>query len=194
MRARYRSLKKFLFFVLAVSLVGCDGGGGNCPWERPSCCDNNLFGCGPFDLPQGCSCGDYFSRSFQGFSIQSKTAPVRATSQSMEGTWRMALTKTGGGCSYLKSQSTATALIRERNQQVSIKMLGFVTLRGSRSGRFVRPRGQMRIPFPRCTADVSSNINQTSATTATVSGSVAVTCQNKSLSCSASYSGNLKKL
>ena len=175
-------------------IVGCNGGGGNCPWERPSCCDNNLFGCGPFDLPQGCSCGDYFSRSFQGFPIQQRRTPQRSTPLSMEGTWRLAVQKNGGGCSYLSKQSTATVLIRDRNQQVSAKLLGFVTLRGNRSGRNVRPRGQIKVPFPRCVADVTTNINLSSATSGAVTATVNVSCQNQSLSCSTSYSGSIKKM
>lgn len=188
-------LRHFIISSLcALIFVGCDGSGGNCPWNRPACCDNNLFGCGPFDIPQGCSCGDYFSRSFQGFPIQQKAIPPRSTLNTMEGTWRVALQKSGGGCSYLNKQSTATLLVRERNQQVSLKMLGFVTLRGNRIGRTVKPRGQLKVPYPRCTADVTTDINLSSASTGTLTGNVVVSCQNQSLSCSASYRGSLKKL
>jgi hypothetical protein len=178
--------------LLLVS--GCNGGGGSCPWERPSCCDNNLFGCGPFDLPQGCSCGDYFSRSFQGFPIRSKAVPVRQSLASTEGTWRVSLTKNGSGCSYLKRQTTATVLIRERNQQVSMKLLGFATLRGNRVGRNVRARGQVKVPFSQCAADVTSAISLASAISGSVRGTVAVSCATQNLSCTASYSGNIRKL
>ena len=180
--------------LIALALVGCEGGGANCPWQRPSCCDNNLFGCGPFDLPQGCSCGEYFSRSFRGSPLQAKTAPVRQTMGTTEGTWRASLTKNGSGCSYLKRQTTATVLIRERNQQVTMKLLGFATLRGNRVGRNVRTRGQMRVPFSQCSANVKSEINLSSGTAATVSGKVDVTCRSQNLSCTATYSGALRKM
>jgi hypothetical protein len=187
----------FRHFVIssfcALLLIGCEGGG-NCPWNRPSCCNNKLFGCGPFDIPQGCSCSNYFSRSFQGFPLEHKATPPRSTLNTMEGTWRVALQKSGGGCSYLNKQSTATVLVRERNQQVTVKLLGFVTLRASRSGRNLKPRGQLKLPYLRCTADVTSDINLSSATTAALTGNVVVSCLKKSLSCSASYTGYLKKL
>lgn len=178
----------------AFVFTGCNGGGANCPWERPSCCDNNLFGCGPFDIPQGCSCGDYLSRSFQGFPIQSKAASSRQTLNTSEGTWRVALTKSGDGCSYLKKQAVTTLLLRERNQQISAKLLGFVTLRGNRVGRNVRTRGRIKVPFSQCLADVKSAITLSSATAGKVTGTVDVSCPTPNLSCSASYSGTLKKL
>ncbi len=112
----------------------------------------------------------------------------------MEGTWRVSLQKKGNGCSYLSKSTTATALIRERKQQVNLKMLGFVTLRGNRTGKNVKPKGQFKVPLQRCTADISSDLNLTSATTGTVNGTIAVTCQNKALSCSTAYSGQLKKM
>lgn len=179
--------------VCAVVIAGCTGGG-NCPWERPSCCDNALFGCGPFDIPEGCSCGDYFSRSFQGFPLTQKASRRPLTSNSVDGTWRATLQKNGGDCDYLSQNSTATVLMRETKQQVNVKMLGFVTLRGNRAGRNIKPKGQLKFPFPRCTADVSSDINLTSATSGTVNGTVKVVCQKQELSCSAMFSGQLKKM
>ncbi len=190
-------MRKILIIASFSSLLllsGCNGGGGSCPWDRPSCCDNNLFGCGPFDLPEGCSCGDYLSRSFQGFPIRSSAAPVRQTIAAAGGTWRVLLTKSGNGCSYLKRRTTATVLIRERNQQVSMKLLGFATLRGNRVGRNVRTRGRVRVPFSRCAADMMSAVSLGSSTAGSVTGSIAVSCAAQSLSCSATYSGHLRKL
>ncbi len=180
-------------FLIVVVVAGCSGGV-DCPWDRPACCDNYVFGCGPFDIPQGCSCGDYLSRAFSGMPLKRANVGVPATSNSLEGTWRVSLQKKGSGCSYLSSVTTATALIREVKQQVNVKLLGFATLRGNRAGKNVKPKGQMKVPFPRCTADISSDMNFSSATTGTVNGTVKVTCQNQALSCSASYSGQLKKL
>jgi|LauGreDrversion4_2_1035121.scaffolds.fasta_scaffold64501_2 hypothetical protein len=193
-----RSMRRAFYGTVVVAvflaLSACEGGGGNCPWERPSCCDNNLFGCGPFDLPQGCSCGDYFSRSFQGFPVSSKVATVRQTGNTSEGTWRASLTKRGSGCSYLKRQTTATVLIRERNKQVTMKFIGLTTLRGNRVGRNVRSRGRISVPLSRCSADVRSDVALSSPSTGNVTAKVDVTCAAQNLSCSASYSGALKKL
>ena len=186
----WRSLVSALF---AVFFAGCNDGV-NCPWDRPSCCDNALFGCGPFDIPQGCSCGDYFSRSFQGFPLEQKATGRISTPNSVEGTWRATLQKNGKGCSYLSQSITTTLLIRETKQQVNVKALGLVTLRGNRAGKSVKPKGQMKVPFPRCIAEVSSDMNFASATTGMVSGNIKVTCQKQSLSCSASYAGLLRKM
>ena len=63
MRARPKGcypsrMTKLIAIALALLISGCSGL--NCPFERPDCCDNFVFGCGPFDLPDGCDCGDYF--------------------------------------------------------------------------------------------------------------------------------------
>jgi hypothetical protein len=180
--------------VTAFALTGCEGGGGSCPWQRPSCCDNNLFGCGPFDLPQGCSCGDYITRSFQGMPIGAQSSQSRQSFASVEGTWRASLIKNGDGCSYLKKQTTSTVLIRDRNQQVSMKVLGLATLRGNRVGRNIRTRGRVKVPLSQCTANVTSAVSLSSATVGVINGTIVVSCANEKLSCSASYSGNLRKL
>lgn len=185
--------RALLFSFVAILFVGCDGGV-NCPWDRPSCCDNALFGCGPFDLPQGCSCGDYFSRSFQGVPLAKRASRAPMTANSMEGTWRASLQKNGGGCGYLSRNTTATVLVRERQRQVSLKMLGFVTLRGNRFGKNVKPKGQVKLPLRRCTADIATDISLTSAASGTVAGTIRVACQNQTLSCVTSYSGHLKKM
>jgi hypothetical protein len=158
--------------IVILALSACEGGGGNCPWERPSCCDNHLFGCGPFDLPQGCSCADYFSRSFQGFPISAKVAPVRQTIATTQGTWRALLSKGGSGCSYLKRQTTATVLIRERNQQVTMKFLGLATLRGARVGRTVRARGRMPVPGSRCSATIFGDLSLSTSAAGTYTGAL----------------------
>jgi hypothetical protein len=106
----------------------------------------------------------------------------------------VSLTKNGEGCSYLKKQLTATALIRERNQQVSAKLIGFTTLRGNRVGRNVRTRGRMKVPFSQCAADVKSNITLSSPTTGSLSGVVNVNCAAQDRTCSATYSGSLKRM
>lgn len=189
-----RSIKALCIATLCViTFNGCDGGG-SCPFERPSCCDNALFGCGPFDLPTGCSCGDFLSRSFRGAPLKKRPQISKRTLSSTEGTWRITLSRTAGGCSYLRNKFNGTLLLRERNNQVSVKLIGFTTLRGQRVDKNVRARGTYRSLFPRCDADIRTTMNLATMTSGSVSSSITVSCANQSLSCSATYSGAAKKL
>lgn len=178
--------------LTAVILTGCEGG--NCPFQRPACCDNALFGCGPFDLPNGCSCGDYFSRSFRGAIQQPRENLFTRADLSMDGTWRVSLTKTSGGCSYLQKTAKGTLLVRERSKKVSIKVRGVATLRGDRRNKRVGARGQVKSVFPKCTASISSAFTLIDSMNANVSGGVVVSCSNSSLSCQASYEGKAARL
>lgn len=172
--------------------TGCEGG--NCPFQRPACCDNALFGCGPFDLPTGCSCGDYFSRSFQGITKTKKEGLFTKADLSMDGTWRVSLSKTSGGCSYLQNATKGTLLVRERSKQVSLKLRGVTTLKGNRSNKRVRARGQYKSFFPKCTASLSSTFDLIDSMNANVAGTVVIACQNSTLSCQASYAGKAVRL
>lgn len=173
-------------------LVGCEGG--NCPFQRQACCDNALFGCGPFDLPTGCSCGDYFSRSFQGQPLQRRERLFTRANLSMDGSWRVTLTKTAGGCSYLQKSTKGTLLVRERAKKVSVKLRGVATLKGDRRDKRVRARGQFKSLFPKCTAAISSTFTLVDSMNANVSGGVQVSCSNSALSCQASYEGKAVRL
>jgi hypothetical protein len=181
-----------LVCVSTVALVGCEGG--NCPFQRPACCDDNLFGCGPFDLPTGCSCSDYFSRSFQGVTKSKQATLFTRADLSMDGTWRVALTKTSGGCSYLQDSPKATLLVRERSRQVSVKLRGVTTLKGGRYGKRINARGQYKTLFPRCAAALTSKFSLVDSMNASIDGTVVVSCQNTALSCHASYAGKATRL
>lgn len=175
-----------------IFLAGCEGG--NCPFQRPACCDNALFGCGPFDLPTGCSCGDYFSRSFQGVQRVKKESLFTRADLTIDGSWRVSLKKTSGGCSYLQDSARGTILARERLTKVSLKLRGVTTLKGDRRHKRVRARGQYKSLFPKCTASLSSTFGLIDSMNANVSGTIVVSCQNAALSCQASYEGRAARL
>jgi len=187
-------LPKWLLLLVTGAIVSCSGGG-SCPFERPSCCDNALFGCGPFDLPQGCSCGDYFSRSFSGSALG-----VRAESEKKKaalttnGSWRVALARTSGGCAYLDERVNQTLLIRERNKRLVVKVIGVGTMKGDRVDREAKVRGQFKTLSPLCVTEMWGDVRLVSSSALNVSSSIAVTCKEKKLSCTASYSGRGKRL
>lgn len=178
-------------FVL-FSLSGCSGA--YCPYERPSCCDNVLFGCDQFEMPQGCSCDDYFSQSYGGMKLQRSTPLYTKALKSVGGTWRVSLTKTSSGCDYLGNKVTNTLVMRERRRRVNVKLPGVTTLTGLRFGAKVRARGNYRTFFPRCSADIRTSINFTDANNAAVTGSIATQCAQPGLSCSVTYQGTARRL
>lgn len=179
--------------ILFLLLVGCDGGG-SCPFQRPSCCDNALFGCGPFDLPQGCSCSDYFSRAWSGvpktFSIMTK----EGSKSTLEGTWRVSLRKSSEGCDYLSEATTQNIQIRERRGKVTARIMGVANMRGDRADRRARLRGKIKTLVPRCQSELIADLSMTSGTTVTIVGSISVDCGDKKLTCSTSYAGSGKRL
>ncbi len=175
-----------------LSSSGCSGG--NCPFTRPSCCDNALFGCGPFDLPQGCSCADYFSRSFSGAPL-SLTATARPSSRAAkDSTWRISLEKRTGDCSYISDRVRTTLLMRTQGRQLFVRALGYPRLRGTRSGRTIHIMGQHRLGLPACTISTSAAITLSRTTQGQIKGSVAVSCQNTLLSCSAEFTGEARRI
>jgi hypothetical protein len=185
--------RSVLWAVAFVVIVGCDSGA-SCPFDRPTCCDNALFGCGPFDIPQGCSCEDYFSRAFSGAPLQKKIMSGKIREVSTGGTWRISLKRTGAACAYLSEKITRTVLIRERRGNVTAKIVGFANLRGDRVGRNAKLRGQLKVPVSRCVANMVADFRLVSAPQALVTGTVTVQCKDARLTCDAAYSGIAKRL
>ncbi len=185
--------------VVASLFTGC-AGGFDCPFERPACCENVLFGCGPFDLPNGCSCSDYFMKSFSGFTLPNQLSRQTLISAKggladVTGTWRSTGTKTNStACPTLPRSATSTLLIREENKKVSVKLLGYSTLRGNRVGEVVRVQGAYKVPFLGCEAFIKSEIKPTSAANSPVTTTVDWRCKVASRSCSVTYTGNAKRL
>lgn len=186
------ALRTFGVLALIVLLSGCTGF--NCPVDRPSCCDNVLFGCNQFEMPQGCSCDDYFSQSYTGMKLQRSTPLYTKALKSVGGTWRVSLTKSSSGCDYLGDRVVNTLVMRERRRRVNVKLPGVTTLTGLRFGAKVRARGNYRTFFPRCSADIRTSIHFTDASNASVVGSVTTQCSQPGLSCSVTYQGSARRL
>jgi hypothetical protein len=178
-----------LFFAIVLSACA----GVSCPLTRPACCDNALFGCGPFDLPQGCSCGDYFSRSFSGApkSVATKQASSRGIQDS---TWRISLERKSGDCSYLRNSIQTTLLIRSVGRQIQAKALGYPRLRGTRTSRSMKMRGKRQTGFAACTVQLDASIILTNPSEGTAQGSIEISCPASDLSCSATYYGMARKI
>lgn len=189
-----------LLLGLLTSIVSGCAGGFDCPFERPSCCDNVLFGCGPFDLPNGCSCGDYFLKSFTGFNLPNQfpnqtLISAKGGLADVTGTWRATGSKTNANaCPTLPRSATSTLLIREENKKVSVKLLGYSTLRGNRVGEVVRVQGAYKMPLLGCEAFIKTEISPASATNSPVTTTVDWRCKVPSRSCSVTYKGNAKRL
>lgn len=188
------------FALIACIASGC-AGGFDCPFDRPSCCDNVLFGCGPFDLPNGCSCGDYFIRSFNGAvksnqQPQSSLVSIRGnTISDTTGTWRAGgQKKVRTACPLLPLAPTTTLLIREETDRVSMKIQGFTTLKGLRVGNVIKVQGAYKVPGTGCEAFIKTELTPSSVSTSPISSTIDVKCVNKKLSCTVSYSGTAKKL
>jgi hypothetical protein len=179
--------------IVSIAMAACDGGG-SCPFQKPSCCDNALFGCGPFDIPQGCSCSDYFSRAWSGAPRGSLTAQQVATKGTTDGTWRMSLQKDSGGCDYLSKTTVQNVQIREQRGRVTAKVMGIANMRGDRVDRRARLRGRVRSPLPRCESDIVANLTLVNPAVLSITGSISVVCSDRKLSCRASYTGSGRRL
>lgn len=179
--------------ALLLAAMGC-GGGFSCPFTRPSCCDNAIFGCGPFDLPQGCSCNEYALRTFSGELKSSASKASQSPRAPRDETWRVALQKTSGNCSYLSNSVTSTVLIRTAGTRVQIRPIGYPTLRGTRSGRSTRVRGTQSVGMLRCQATLSGVISHISSPRGATSASIDMACQNSTLSCRATFTGSARKI
>jgi hypothetical protein len=194
MLSRYAlSVVSALFITLSVS--GC-GGGFNCPFQRPSCCDNVLFGCGPFDLPQGCSCGDFFSNSFRGKFAVKQGQLMRMSSATAAGKWRAKLTRKTSNCRSILSSLVSNVTISQSGSRVTMTAPGIATLRGTRTNNTINVTGQYTpMLMLGCDAQVASKMDLSANDRASVTGNVRITCRSRpSNNCSASYSGEAMKL
>lgn len=193
------SLLSLSFVGLASLMVGC-GGGFDCPFERPSCCDNVLFGCSIWDMPQGCSCDDYFLRSFNGVKLANQTprnpqVTVAGVIADTSGTWRATGSKTvATACPMMPQTNTATILMREQNKKVSMKILGYGTLTGSRVGDMIRARGAYKLPGFSCEAFISAEMMPSSAANSPISTTINWVCKNPKQSCNVTLKGTAKRL
>lgn len=195
-----RTYIAFLFsMILGFFAVGC-GGGLDCPFDRPACCDNVLFGCSIWDLPQGCSCEDYALRSFAGVRLANqvpKPPPVTVSGVlgDASGTWRATGSKTvAGACPMMPVTSTSTVLIREQNRKVSMKILGYGTLSGSRIGDVIRAQGAYKLPGLSCEAFIRAEMVPASALSSPMTVDISWACRNSRQSCQATIKGVARRL
>jgi hypothetical protein len=189
--------------VLSGLLWGCSGGF-NCPFDKPACCDNAVFGCGVFDLPDGCSCNDYALRSFSGATLagarpqsvlMSVDPTARARALSASGTWRSVGHKiVPASCPLFPTRVTRTLLIRQTGARVRVKLMGYGTLRGTRVRNSVRAQGAHKVPALGCVAFVRSQLSVERAVSSPHTVTIDWRCQERANSCSVIYRGVAKKL
>lgn len=178
--------------------VGC--GGFDCPFDRPACCDNVLFGCTIWDLPQGCSCEDYALRSYAGVRLANQTpkqppVTVSGVLADTSGTWRATGTKTSrNACPSMPMTSTSTLLIREQNRKVNVKILGYGTLNGSRTGDVIRAQGAFKVPGLGCEAFMRSEMVPASAVSSPMTVDISWVCRNPRQSCNVTLKGTARRL
>jgi hypothetical protein len=196
---RQRILAPCLVVLLGV-LSGCDGGF-DCPFNRPACCDNTLFGCSPYEIPSGCSCGDYFSRSFYSSEPSARISSIaaqvhqRAVSRTSHGTWRFGGSKLDmSACPFIPQRVTRTVLIREKKRQVQIKIPGYTTLRGKRVGNRVRAKGSFSVALIGCRGALSGDMTLRGSYAASARVSLNAQCQNSQLSCQVTFEGTAQRL
>ena len=186
------ALVSFSVAIFALFGSGC-GGGFDCPFERPSCCDNVLFGCSIWDLPQGCSCEDYFLRSFSGAKLaqQSSKQPVMTAGvlADVSGTWRVTASKTvRSACPLFPQTNTGTILMREQSKKVSMKALGYTTLNGMRVGDVLRTQGAYKLPVLKCEGFIKTEMTPASASSSPFSTTINWVCKDSRQSCTVTVS------
>lgn len=192
-----RSRQRIILSTLLLGAIGCAGV--QCPFQRPSCCDNVLFGCGPFDLPDGCSCSDYFFSSSSAMSSLSTpdAAPMtraRRAFRSTTGVWQLSSRKTNpAACSYLPQTFRRKIVVRESRGRVELKVPGLASLSGSRSGDRVVLTGTRTTPSYGCLTRMSGVLSLASGSSGAVRINLENRCASSSLYCSATYVGDARR-
>jgi hypothetical protein len=194
------SIKRFLTAAVLFVLCGCAGGGGlgggfNCPFNVPSCCYDSLFGCGTFDLPEGCSCSQYGFYSKENISALQYFSPAPKTaSKNLSGTWRGNLKKQSSTCRALPAKVDGIVRIYDNPTSVSVAVPGYGTLRGGKSNtRGFKANGKYSSYFLACRADVSTVFTKSSFSRGTLQANVEYVCGGR-VSCTAQYKGTITKI
>lgn len=182
-----RGVHRFLLICL-VLLVGCDGGV-DCPLDPPACCYNSLFGCGTFDLPQGCSCSRYgLSRSLPRRASLSRTKVV-----SLGGVWRGTLTKASSSCRNVLSQVRGSYRVTERSGRVVVTIPGMGTLSGRRTpGGFVAT-GRYQPIFLLCPMTINATYGAKTQSFGGISVAISRRCSERATSCEMLYRGSSRR-
>jgi len=175
-------LTKILATITIVTLGGCGGLG--CPLDVPDCCRNVVFGCGPFELPFGCSCSSY------GYSA---TAGAKITAASVfptQNLWKGSLRQQSSSCLGLEKSIQGNLQLTTSSRRVKITVPGYGVLRGHRRNREYRAVGSYKL-FGSCVGRARLKLTAAQQGESFASVAVVYQCGGKSL-CSAKYHGALK--
>jgi len=175
--------KSLVLIVLLSQIAGC-GGGLNCPFDPPECCYNQLFGCGPFDLPFGCECSAY------GLARSGAVAPAKARSK--EGGSLGELTRMASTCPGSPQRVKGNLEIKARRRAISVRVPGYGTFRGIRRGGRYRVKGSHAPVTPTCPAQVRASIEPRTDSSAAFKVRVGYGCGAVEL-CSARYVGTVER-
>ena len=168
-------------------LVGCDSGGLDCPLDPPSCCYNTLFGCGTFDLPDGCSCSQYSFLSARRNKLLSTTV-----SPGVSGLWNVNLKRTSSMCPLLQRNFRTLVRTHERKGLVSVAVPGYGKLRGRMQGKGYTASDRSTFPLTRCSAEISTKFKSTGTGVGKATAQIKYSCPT-GYKCSAQYEGSMRK-
>jgi len=188
----YQLLKLFPFTIFLL-FVGC-GGGLNCPIDPPSCCYNQLFGCGTFDLPLGCECEDY-GLAFARIGFRASPAKQLSSTPSgrMSGIWSGMLEQTSSSCLGAPAEIGGVIKVRERGDKVTVSVPRYGKLRGTKRGRrALKVSKSIKDPLAICSAQVSATLKGSKPGVAAARANVEYGCIS-GISCTIDYSGTVEK-
>ena len=170
---RHRCALVGLLMRTVLFATGCDGGF-NCPLDRPACCDNVLFGCGTFDLPDGCTCANFlYSPITRGYS-----AARASTTSTLSGTYRVELNRSSSSCAGLLPRVTGSVGVRENKGAVTVTIPGYGVLKGKVVNRIIRAAGSYRALFFNCTVGVRTAFSATRPK-GTATADLTISCGSK---------------
>ena len=176
-------------FLLILFFVGC-ADGIDCPFDTPSCCYNVLFGCGPFDLPSGCSCSRY-GLSYHGAS-SAFFSPRAATTHSFSGIWSGTLLQESSECSSFLREISGILSVRELRNRIIVTVPGYGRMRGLKNSRGFGVSGQYFMPFSRCKSSIQATFMELESGVGSLQVRLGTGC-NAQPRCSASYQGTIQR-
>ena len=176
-----------IIVALSVFIIGCDNGV-NCPIDPPSCCYNALFGCGTFDLPQGCSCSQYgLFRSYPAANYPRRSA----ISGSLSGAWQGQLDLVTSTCQGAPPLISGALNISERSGRITVTVPFYGTLRGARTRSGFRVTGEYAPLLSSCKISVRASYASRSKRSGRLVTAVENRCPFTATACSVAYQGTL---
>lgn len=185
-------MRRYLIVLALTILAGC-GGGLNCPVDPPSCCYNQLFGCGTFDLPFGCECSAYGLGSATLAASKQHKILAATPAYSVSGRWAGKLLEESSSCAGTLPFVSGVAQVRERAGKVRVGISGYGTLRGSMRGRRgFSATGIYELALTSCEAHIALNLKASGVATGDVVANMELYCGSVPI-CEAQYRGTVKK-